>query len=292
MSTLVIALATGYGTFLTFTALVHGWRGLGPGPDRRAPRRHRVAAWLEAAGLHQVDRRELSAVLLALGAGGLAIGTFVFGPGPGAAVVGAGAAMAPIASYRSRHTRRRAAAAEAWPRLIDEIRVLTSTSGRSVPQALFDVGRHAPDELREAFSAAHREWLITTDLDRSLRVLRASVGDPTADAVCETLVIAHQLGGNDLEQRLVALAEDRRLDLEGRKDARARQSGARFARRFVLIVPAGMALAGMGIGDGRAAYATPLGQGAVVLAATMVAGCWWWAGRVMALPRAPRVFAS
>jgi tight adherence protein B len=82
------------------------------------------------------------------------------------------------------------------------------------------------------------------------------------------------------------------MDLEGRKDARARQAGARFARRFVLIVPAGMAMAGMGIGDGRAAYATPLGQGAVLVAAVMVAACWWWAGRVMAMPRAARVFTT
>jgi hypothetical protein len=33
----------------------------------------------------------------------------------------------------------------------------------------------------------------------------------------------------------------------------------RFARRFVLIVPVGMAVAGLSIGTGRTAYETPLG---------------------------------
>jgi tight adherence protein B len=290
--TFLLALIAGYGTFLLHTALAFGWRGVRPGPARQSPRRRSLAAWLRAAGLDDVDPRELVAVLVVLVAAGSLAGSFVFGPGPGAAVVGIAAGCIPLAAYRSRRVQRRDAAAEAWPRLIDEVRVLTAASGRSVPQALFDVGARAPEELRHAFVVAHREWLLTTDLDRSLHVLRSLLADPTADAVCETLVVAHRLGGNDLERRLRALAEDRRMDLEGRKDARARQAGARFARRFVLIVPAGMAMAGMGIGDGRAAYATPLGQGAVLVAAVMVAACWWWAGRVMAMPRAARVFTT
>ena len=75
-------------------------------------------------------------------------------------------------------------------------------------------------------------------------MLRAHLADPTADAACETLLVAHEVGGTDLAHRLEALAEDRRQDALGRKDARAKQAGVRFARRFVLVVPVGMALAG------------------------------------------------
>ena len=149
---------------------------------------------------------------------------------------------------------------DAWPRLLEELRILTSSLGRSIPQALFEVGRRAPDELRPAFVAAHREWLLSTDFARTLQVLKAQLADPTADAVCETLLVAHEVGGTDLDRRLEALIDDRIQDTQGRKDARARQAGARFARRFVLIVPAGMALAGMSVGTGRAAYQTPTGQ--------------------------------
>lgn len=176
--------------------------------------------------------------------------------------------------------------------MIEEIRILTTASGRSIPQALFDVGSRAPDEIRPAFAAAHREWMLSTDFDRTLSLLKARLVDPAADATCETLLIAYELGGADLDRRLEALADDRRLDIQGRKDARAKQAGARFARRFVLIVPLGMALAGMSVGNGRAAYQTAHGQALVVVALGMVVACWIWAGLVMRLPEHERVFTE
>ena len=60
----------------------------------------------------------------------------------------------------------------------------------------------------------------------------------------------------------------------------------------MLAVPAGMALAGMSIGDGRAAYRTGTGQIVVVVALGLVISCWVWAGRLMRLPEPQRVFAE
>ena len=69
------------------------------------------------------------------------------------------------------------------------------------------------------------------------------------------------------------------------------QAGVRFARRFVLLVPLGMAAAGLSVGNGREAYRTPLGQVAVLAALAMVAVCWVWAGRILRLPEEERVFS-
>jgi tight adherence protein B len=104
------------------------------------------------------------------------------------------------------------------------------------------------------------------------------------------LLVAHEMGGTDLDRRLEALIEDRVLDVQCRKDARSRQSGVRFARLFVLLVPFGMALAGMTIGTGRDAYRTPLGQFSVMVGIVAVAACWVWAGRLLRLPEEERVF--
>jgi tight adherence protein B len=221
---------------------------------------------------------------------GFALGFAVFGFLPGLAV-GAFAASLPIRTFRKRRDDRLAKAQEAWPRMIEEIRIQAASLGRSIPQALFEVGRRGPIELRPAFEAAHREWLLSTDFERTVAVLKERLADPTADAACETLLIAHELGGADLERRLEALAEDRRQDMQNRKDARARQAGARFARRFVLIVPMGMALVGLTIGTGRHAYQTPGGQIGVLIALGVIAFCWVWAGRLMRLPEERRVFA-
>jgi tight adherence protein B len=70
----------------------------------------------------------------------------------------------------------------------------------------------------------------------------------------------------------------------------AKQTGVRFARRFTLLVPLGMALVGMSIGNGRRAYATPFGQVMVVAGIAAVIACWLWAGRLLALPAEERVF--
>ena len=200
------------------------------------------------------------------------------------------AAGTPLALYRSRHERRRADAHDAWPRLIEEIRLLTGSVGLSIPQALLDVGRRGPEPLRQGFAAAEREWRITTDFARTTAVLSDQLADPTADVVCETLLVAHEVGGSDLEARLAALAEDRADDLRHRKDARAAQAGVRFARRFVLAVPVGMALCGLSIGTGRRAYGTTIGQVLVVFGIAVVAACWAWAGRLLRLPPEERVF--
>lgn len=298
MTGLLLALCAAAGAFYLYTALALGWRGVRPGPAPAAARAPRhpggtaaaLSDWLVQAGLDDVDLRQFGAVTATLAVAGLGAGLALFGgPLPGVAL-GACLAATPLASYRVRRSQRRAAAQESWPRIIEEVRILTSSLGRSVPQALFEAGTRVPDALRPAFAAAHREWLLSTDFERTIRVLKAGLADPTADAACETLLVAHEVGGSDLDRRLDALIEDRVLDVQGRKDARSKQAGVRFARRFVLLVPLGMALVGMSIGKGRAAYATPFGQTMVVVGIGAVVACWVWAGRLLALPEEQRVF--
>jgi tight adherence protein B len=132
--------------------------------------------------------------------------------------------------------------------------------------------------------------LLTTDFARTVAVLTGALADPTGDVVCETLLVAHELGGSDLDCRLTALIDDRREEREARRDALARQAGARFARRFVLAVPLGMAACGLSIGNGRAAYRTGFGQAGVAAGVAMLVACWLWASRLLRLPAEPRVF--
>lgn len=295
MTALFLAVTAGLGTFWLYTALIFGWQGLGAGPRWIRPsNRARIDldAWLRQAGLEAVNRSEFGAVVGMLFLLGAAGGFAAFGGWLPSIVLGTFAASFPVASYRVRRRHRRQRAQEAWPRMIEEIRLQTGSMGRSIPNALFEVGLRSPDELQPAFEAAHREWLLTTDFDRTIQVLKERLADPSADMAAETLLIAHELGGTDLHTRLEALAVDRLEDVQGRKDARSRQAGARFARIFVLAVPAGMALVGMSIGNGREAYRSSAGQWIVVVALTMVIGCWTWAGQVMRLPEQQRVFTE
>lgn len=292
MTALGLALVAGLGVHLLWTALALGWTGLGAGPARPRTRRpgDRFRRWLLQAGLDDVRPVEFVAVASTMAVLGGSVAFAVFGS-PVPALLAAGfAGTLPAALYRNRRRRRTERAQEAWPHLIEEIRILTGSVGRSIPQALFEAGRRAPAELHPAFEAAHREWLITTDFARTVAVLKAALADPTADAAGETLLVAHEVGGADLDRRLEALAADRIDDLHGRRDARAKQAGVRFARWFVLIVPFGMAVAGMTVGNGRSAYREAQGQIAVAVAMLLVLGCWTWAGRIMRVPEEERVF--
>jgi tight adherence protein B len=289
----VLALLAAYGTHLVYTAAM-GWRGLrvGPAPLTPRPAGHRGRQWLAQAGLEDVPPREFAAVLAAVFFAGVVVAFALFGAPLPAAAGGVLARSVPAAAARGRRARRRAAAADAWPRIIEEIRLQTGSLGQSIPQALFVVGPRGPEEFRTAFAAAEREWLLTTDFARTVAVLKQRMADPTADLTPATLLVAHVVGGADLDRRLAALIEDRVQDLHGRKDARAKQAGVRFARRFVLIVPIGMAFAGLSIGTGRSAYQTPTGQAGVVVGIAVMGLCWTWAGRLMRLPEEERVFTG
>ena len=293
MIRLGLCLLGAYGVFLAYTAIAFGWRGVGVSPGVTGGalrRRHDVQQWLAQAGLDGVRPSQFFATVGLIFVAAVALSYALLGGVLPALAIGGFAATYPAVSYRSRRRRRQQTTAEAWPRMIEEMALLTGSLGRSIPQSLFEVGARGPEEMRPAFAAAHREWLLTTDFGRTVSVLKARLADATADAACETLLVAHEIGGTDLEKRLAALVDDRVADLQGRKDAQARQAGVRFARRFVLIVPIGMALAGLSIGNGREAFRSPAGQVAALIAVSVVIACWLWSGRIMRLPDEERVF--
>lgn len=295
MTGVALAFAAATGTYLLYTALVLGWRGFSGARVVASAGgslwRGRVRDWAAQAGLSEVRPIELLGAAAAVSVVGGFVGLALFGgPLPSLVLAVALGVGWPLASCRVRRERVRAVAQESWPRLIEDIRILTANLGRSVPQALFEAGSRTPRELRSAFDAAHREWLLSFDFERTTAVLKGRLADPTADAACETLLVAHQVGGTDLDRRLEALAADRILDVQGRKDARAKQAGVRFSRRFVLLVPCGMALVGTAIGTGRDAYRTSWGQTMVVIGVAVIVACWAWAGRLLKLPAEERVF--
>jgi len=292
---LLTAFTGALGMFWLYTAAVLGWQGFGFGPalsGRQHSARLDLSGRLRQAAGGNVSLVGFASATASLFAMGAVVGYAVFGGVVPPLALGAFASTFLFTTSKARQATRRRLAQEAWPRMISEIRLQTASMGRSVPQALFDVGRRAPSEMQPAFEAAHREWRLTTDLARTAKLLKEQLGDPSADMVCEALLIAHELGGHELDERLSTLAEDRFTDLAGRKDARSRQAGARFARVFVLLVPFGMALAGISIGNGRAAYGSGTGQVIVSLALALIIGCWFWAGRIMRLPETERVFCQ
>ncbi len=288
ISELLVAAAAATGTYLCYTATFD------QSPQRSTPPVIivKIEKWLAANGLGDTARPHL--LTMSVGAFFLAafLAWVMFGGLIAPALTGALVAFVPVTTLQARRRRAAARAAEEWPRMIDEIRLMCGSLGKPIPQALLEVGKKGPVEYRAAFVEAEREWLLSTDFERTLTLLRTALADATADVVCETLAVAHGVGGTDIDRRLAALSKDRHADLQGRKDARSKQAGVMFARRFVLVVPLGMAGVGMTIGNGRAAYETTGGQLGVAAALLILAACWIWAGRLIRIPQPQRAFRA
>jgi tight adherence protein B len=290
MSAALLAVAAATGVYLLFGSWAFPSNQMSSVSKIRLGISATATQRLELLGITK-DQHHLAMALVG-GAGllGALVGWLVFGGVIAPAVLGLFVATLPIETLRRRLAKSKMLASDSWPQMIEELRLRCTSMGESIPQALFAVGANGPEFMRPAFEDAQREWLVSTDFRRCALLLKTRLDDPIADVVCETLVVANEVGGNRLGQHLQALIDDRRDDLRSRKEARAKQAGVRFARKFVLVVPAGMAVVGLSIGDGRSAYESVMGQLGIGLALGVLAACWWWAGRLIRLPEPRRIF--
>ena len=158
MIALLLAVVAAYGVHLVWTARALGWSGLAPGPhrEREVRRRATLRRWLVQAGLDDVEPKEFVAVATALAMVGGLLAYTVFGSAGPALIAAIFAGSFPVAMFRNRRRQCRERAQEAWPRIIEEIRILTGAVGRSIPQALFEAGHRAPGELQPAFDSPSR----------------------------------------------------------------------------------------------------------------------------------------
>lgn len=212
---------------------------------------------------------------------------------PGVGSVMAGLATFSIVASRSNSadSQRHLRAATRWPDVLEATRVRTTGSGMPLPNGLLELkAPGASDRFAEALELARRQYRSTSDFNAALEIIKSIMQDGVTDSVCESLSVLQHSGTSDLDQRLQQIIEARRRDLEARLDATARQNGFRFARKFVLIVPAAMALAGALMGGGFASYRSPQGQLLTGLAITLTWLCWHWSGRLAELEPEPRVF--
>jgi tight adherence protein B len=217
--------------------LLVAWAVTDDAPDPRPnplPRRalDRTKRTLGEAGMARLGVGGLLA--WCLGAGAV---TFVVTAGVSrsqvlASVFGLLATFAPLAVVRGRRRRRQNALRAAWPDVVDD---LTSAvrAGLALPEALIQLGRRGPVELRPAFERFAADYRAGGRFNWSLDLLKESLADPVGDRVIESLRMAREVGGNDLGRLLRTLSQFLREDARTRGELEARQAwtvnGARLA---------------------------------------------------------------
>ena len=297
MPPLVVAVAGAYGVFFLYTALVLGWQGVGVGP-RTAERRVRAgdgpsSGWSRPAS-RACGPSEFLAVMGLLIVVGTGLTFAVFGALLPALAVGAFAATYPAASYRGRRRQRRPAGGrglaphDRGDRPAHRVARALDPPGPVRGRA----GRSRGDAARLRGRPPARGWSAPTS-PAAWPCSRPGLADATADAACETLLVAHEVG----RQRRPAPAGGPGRGPGGRRPRAARtprpsRRGSGSPAASSCSSPSGWPCAGSSIGNARAAYGTPFGQLATVFAIGMVVACWLWSGRLLRLPEEERVFVD
>lgn len=256
------ALFSGISVYLTVALVV------GTAPRLRLPRRSRsqVSArqlWLMQAG-SDLSPRQFLAGSAVVGVAAFVVIWALTGGWHLAFVPAVAIGMAPTLVYTRNRSRQLAAIQEAWP---DGIRDLLAhvTSGATLPRALESLATGGPEPLRAAFARFPLQARMFGVVP-ALEIVKEELADPTSDKVLEVLILAHEYGGELVQEVLRDLITAINEDLRTIEDIRVADFEQRIESWLVVIVPWAVLLylASVPV-QYREFYATPTGRGVVVV---------------------------
>ncbi|NNM46289.1 type II secretion system F family protein [Knoellia koreensis] len=203
---------------------------------RRVTMTERLRDQLVQAGYESMGPRSLMvACVLAFVIVGLTI-LATTGVAPVALCFAVMAGYAPLALVRGRARRRRASLRELWPDAVDNI-ASGVRAGLALPEALAQLSRRGPPELRPAFQAFAEDYRTTGRFQECLDRLKERLSDPVGDRLVESLRIAREVGGSDLGRLLRTLSTFLREDARTRSELETRQGWTVNAARLAVAAP-------------------------------------------------------
>lgn len=245
---------------------------------------------LEEAGLAHLRPRIVVVVSAGLALTAAATCWLVTTVWPLAVVAAVAGAMAPVAWLRSRRLRLRRARRRLWPDVCDLL-IASVRAGMSLPDAVASLSSSAPPPLRPAFVDYARDLAASGHFDASVLRLKATLADPVADRIIETLRMARQVGGTELVPVLRAMSESVRAETALRGEVESRQSWTRGAAVLGLAAPWVIVVLLSFRPEGFAAYTSPEGVVLILVGAAVSFIAFRVMLRIGALPEPRRWFA-
>ena len=193
----------------------------------------------------------------------------------------------PRAYYSRRRNQRLAELRRAWPDGIRDI-VAYVKSGASLPVALEALARKGPEPLRLAFERFPLQARMFGMIP-ALEMIKEELADPTSDKVIEVLILAHQHGGDLVEDVLRDLIDTTVADLATQEGIRTANFEQRLESWVVVAAPWLLLLFLATIPESYVAfYSSPPGRFTVLVGAVW-AGIGWllmrWIARQQDEPR-------
>ncbi|TFD29027.1 type II secretion system F family protein [Cryobacterium cryoconiti] len=205
------------------------------GPARmRTPGRWRTV--LAQAGLGNLPLPAFVALSLVLALAASALSHALLGIAALSLVAALAGLALPALMVVWRARARRRANRAVWPDVVDHL-VSAVRSGLALPDSVGSLAGAGPLSTRPAFAEFARDYQATGNFSSAVDGLKASLADPVADRILETLRMAREVGGSDLTAVLRSLAAWIRQDAAIRSEVEARQSWIVNAARLGVAAP-------------------------------------------------------
>jgi len=243
---------------------------LWPAREKQTPPRAdgRLARLLQEAGYAHAPTARPGLIAAVLAAVCASVAWLATGLPAVALVAAVAGAAAPFSWLRARARRLRRSRRALWADVCDLL-VSAVRAGMSLPDAVAALATSGPPALRGAFARFSADMAASGHFDSSALRLKATIADPVADRIIETLRMARHVGGTELTGVLRALSASVRADATLRAEVEARQSWVRGAAIVGVVAP-WIVLGLLAIRpEGAAAYATPAGVVVVLVGAAL-----------------------
>ena len=194
------------------------------------------------------------------------------------------------AGLRWKQIRRRRALelAESWPAYLEQTRAKMLTSSRSLPYVIFEQTSVASPFLSELIQRGRREFENSGNLEKALKtVWLAGDNEEVTNYICNALCATLGSTSSQIQNQLSAISGTVRSRNELKQETNSRLSGVRTARIFILVIPAGMALAGLSFAGSVKPFLTAASISQILAALLLLATCWYWSTKLMHFPAWP-----
>ena len=209
-----------------------------PDSHRRLPRviTPTVADWLAEAGLAGYSPAVVAVTAVASAALIATIVSFLVPLRAVGPLAGVATLLVLWVSVESARSSRRRRARAAWPDIIDGLRS-SLRSGATVSEAFSDARSHVPARWRGDWDECSAELARGVPFHIAIRELKRRIADPTADVLCESLIVAREIGGTELPRIVADLGTAVRAESRVRNEVRSRQAWVRHAARLGVAAP-------------------------------------------------------
>ena len=191
---------------------------------------------------------------------------------------------------RSRQIRRlrRLELASSWASYLDQTRAKMLTTSRSLSYVLFEQGSAGSPFLAELMQQGRREFDNSGDLEKALQaVWSAGENEEVTNYVCSALCDSLGSTSSQIENQLSLISSIVRSRNELKQETMSRLAGVRTARAFIVIIPIGLAMAGISFAGSISPFLTPVSVVQMLTAMAILTLCWFWSNRLMTFPAWP-----